>query len=136
MKATPKSKALKALQKLVRLKAADDLGYVSCVTCGKTEQWHQMDGGHFISKGHSNYWSLREENVHPQCKGCNGWGMTYGTSLITYTQWMTDYYGKDFVDEMIATKRHPIKYYKKDLLEMIKDWNEQITYHLERIGQK
>jgi len=135
MKATPRSKALKTLQKLVRLKASDDNGYCACITCGKLDKWHSMDGGHFISKSHSSYWALREECVHPQCKACNGWGMTYGTSQIAYTRWMIDYYGEDFVDEMIETKRHPIKFYKKDYLDMIKDWNEQITYHLQRIGR-
>jgi len=131
---TPKAKALVTLQKLVRLKASDDNGLCQCVSCGKWDYWKNMDGGHFIAKGHSSYWALREENIHVQCKSCNGWGMKFGTSQIQYTRWMDDYYGKDFVTEMIEKKRHPIKYYKKDLIELTKAWNEQIKEHLARIG--
>ena len=39
------------LQLLVRLKAADDNGYVSCVVCGVTRHYLDgMQGGHFISR--------------------------------------------------------------------------------------
>jgi len=131
---TPKAKALITLQKLVRLKAADDRGYCQCVSCGKPFNWKEGDGGHFIPKGHSSYWSLKEENVHPQCKGCNGFGMKHGTAANEYTKWMIDYYGRKFVDEMESLKRNPIKYYKKDLLEMVKNWEKEIKFHLERIG--
>jgi hypothetical protein len=68
---TPRAKALQTLQKLVRLKAADDNGYCECVTCGKIAKYTEMDGGHYIPKGHSSYWALVEENIHPQCKGCS-----------------------------------------------------------------
>jgi len=133
-KETPRAKALKTLQKLVRLKAADDNGYCQCVSCGGMAYWSEMDGGHYIPKGHSSYWALREENVHPQHKHCNNWGMKYGTAAQEYTKWMVDYYGRDFVDEMEAIKRTTIKLNKKDYEGMIKDWNEQIKYHLKRIG--
>ena len=60
------------VQKYVRLKAADDDGWVSCVTCGDRRQWNdQMDGGHFIERSYLAT-KLMEENIHPQCKTCNG----------------------------------------------------------------
>ena len=133
-KETPRAKALKTLQKLVRLKAADDNGYCTCVTCGAIGKWTEFDGGHFIPKGNSSRWALEEENVHPQCKGCNGFGMKYGTATHSYTAWMIDYYGRDFVDHMLATKGDLHKLGKRDYEEMIKDWNEQIKHHLKRIG--
>ena len=134
MKATPRKKALDALQKLVRVKSANDNGWCQCVSCGRWLIWTQCDGGHFIPKGHSSYWSLVEENVHPQCKPCNNRGSMFGTADQQYTLWMVDYYGRDFVDEMELKKRDPIKFYKKDYIEMTKEWNEQIKFHLERIG--
>jgi len=132
--ATPKAKALVTLQKLVRLKAATDDGYCQCVTCNTWHHWKSCDAGHFIAKSHSNYWMLDERNIHVQCKACNGWGMRFGTAQIEYTRWMEDFYGKDFVTEMLETKRHPIKYYKKDLTELTKAWNEQIKEQLARIA--
>jgi len=134
-KKTPKTKALDTLQKLVRLKAADEHGYCTCVSCGKIDKWSSFDGGHFIPKGHSSYWALREENVHPQCKGCNGFGMKHGTAMSRYTVWMQNMYGKDIVDDMETMKRTQVKFYKKDYEEMTKDWNEQIKFHLKRIGE-
>ena len=94
-----------------------------------------MDGGHYIPKGHSSYWSLREENVHPQCKNCNGFEMKFGTAAQRYTLWMVDYYGRDFVEQMENEKRLPVKFYKSDYEEMLKDFNGQIRSHLERIGE-
>ena len=117
------------------MKAANDSGLCQCVTCGKWDHWKNMDGGHFISKGSSSFWALREENIHPQCKGCNGFGMKHGNAEARYTLWMIDYYGRDFVDEMIATKKNVIKIYKKDYEEMIADWKEQIKEHEKRLPQ-
>ena len=136
MKTTPRTKALNALQKLARVSAADEYGWVKCVSCGINVQWNQCDGAHYIAKGHSSYWALRIENVHPQCKSCNGFGMKFGTAANEYTKWMIDYYGRDFVDEMETLKREPVKYYKKDYIEMTREWNELIKFHLERIGNE
>ena len=133
-KETPRAKALKALQKLVRLKAADENGYCTCVTCGAVARWSEMDGGHFIPKGSSSYWALEEENLAPQCNGCNGFGMKYGDAAQRFTTYMIDLRGRDFVDHMLATKGLPRKLYKRDYEEMLKDWNEQIKYHMNRIG--
>jgi hypothetical protein len=46
---------------------------------------------------------------------------------------MEDMYGRDFVDEMIATKSEPIKLYKADYEEMLAEFNEQIKYHENRV---
>lgn len=133
-KETPRAKAMKTLQKLVRVKAADEHGYCQCVSCGAIDKWSSMDGGHYIPKGHSSFWALREENVHPQCKRCNGFDMKFGTAAQEYTKWMIDFYGRDFVDQMEAQKRDSVKYCKRDYEEMTKDWREQIREHLQRIG--
>ena len=135
MKATPRKKALNARQKLSRLEDADDNGYCQCVSCRKYAHWKEGDGGHFIPKGHSSYWSLREENIHFQCRGCNSFGMRFGTASNQYTLWMVDKYGREFVDQMEIEKGWPIKYSKSEYLEMTADWNKQIKSHLKRIGE-
>jgi len=64
--------AAEAIQLYVRMKYADDNGYVSCVACGTTRHYKdRVQGGHFISRK----WlatKLLEENIHPQCAYCNG----------------------------------------------------------------
>jgi len=131
---TPRSKCLQALQKLARIAATDANGYCECVSCGCKKHYKDMDGGHFIPKGSSSYWALDIRNVHPQCKSCNAYGMKYGSAAQQYTIWMQEYYGKGFVEEMIAKKSDPIKFYKVDYEEMLREWNALIKYHEKRIG--
>lgn len=124
--------AATVLQKLVRLKAAEENGLVQCVTCDKWAHWKDMQGGHFISRG-SKRWKLVEENVHPQCPGCNGFGMKYGNAEAVYTAYMIDMYGRDYVDEMLRTKSEPRKYTRAEVAEMEAEWKEQIKYHEKRV---
>jgi hypothetical protein len=134
MAKTIRAKCLDAIQLLSRLKASDDNGYCQCVTCDAVKHYKEMDGGHFIPKGSCSYWSLREENVHPQCKGCNGFGMKHGSAALSYTLWMIDYYGRDFVDEMEALKKTKIKIYANEYREMLSNLVMQIKEHKSRVG--
>lgn len=127
---------LETIQLLARLSAADDNGYVQCVSCGVVKHYKDgMQGGHYIPKGSSSFWALEISNVHPQCIGCNIFGMKSGAAAQEYTMWMQDMYGKNFVEEMLQNRRNPIKYYKKDYEEMYKEWSELIKYHQNRIGE-
>ena len=132
-KETPRAKALRLLQQLVRMKAADDHGMVTCVTCNTPVHYKDADGGHFIPKGSSSRWALEECNVHPQCKGCNGFGMKYGSAAQNYTLYMIEMYGKDWVENMLATKNDVHKLYKADYADMIEEFNRQIKEHQERL---
>ena len=136
MPETLRAKALKTIQKLARISAADDNGYCKCVCCGKLDHYKNMDGGHFIPKGSSSRWALEESNVNPQCKGCNGFSMKHGSAEAQYTLWMIDWVGKDQVEYMLATKNDPIKFYAADYREMISDWSEQIKAHERRLGER
>ena len=131
-----RKKALELLQKLSRLKAADANGYCICVTCGVFKKWNDgMQGGHFIAKGNggTNEWALVEENVHPQCAGCNGFGMRYGNAETAYTLYMIDMYGREAVEVMMV--RNQVKKYSRvDLEMMIDDYKEQIKFHEKRVG--
>jgi len=131
---TPRAKCLEAIQLLSRISAADDNGYCYCVSCRRKYYFKEMDGGHWIPKGSSSYWALEVENVHPQCKGCNGFGMKYGSAEAQYTLWMQDTYGRDFIDNMLATKSDVKKLCKADYEEMLAEFNELIRYHKDRIG--
>ena len=136
MAETLRAKALKTLQKLSRISAADEWGYCKCVSCGKLEHYKNMDGGHFIPKGSSSRWALEESNVNPQCKGCNGFSMKHGSAEAQYTLFMIDWVGKDQVEYMLATKNDPIKFYAADYREMISEWTEQIKAHERRLGER
>lgn len=134
-KATPRSKCLKAIQLLSRISAADDSGYCECVSCGNFGHYKEFDGGHFIPKGTSSRWALEVENVHPQCKGCNGFGMKFGIAAQQYMLWMIDTYSRDHVQHMLDTKSELKKIGKAEYVEMLKGFNELIKHHRERIGE-
>tara|TARA_R110000822_G_scaffold308988_3_gene437675 strand:+ start:4319 stop:4672 length:354 start_codon:yes stop_codon:yes gene_type:complete len=115
------------------MKAADDNGIAQCVTCGKRDHYKNMQGGHFIPRSHTK-WSLEQINVWTQCPYCNLWGMkSGGTAAQAYTIFMIDMFGKDFVDEMIRTKSHPVKRYKQDYEEILAELKEQIKQQEKRI---
>jgi len=115
-----------ALQKLVRLKASDENGYASCVTCGKVEHYKYMDGGHFMERGRTAT-KLTEENIHPQCKRCNmlmGKGCT--SVALDYRDYMVEMYGEEFIEELRAKSREVKKWDRWELEDMYKEINEQI----------
>ena len=144
-KAKPKKKKTKTigkltdeaatlLQRLVRLKAADDNGYVSCVTCGVTKRFDDgMQGGHFRPRGKAAT-KLMEENVHPQCDSCNSFGMKFHGAEAKYTTYMIDMYGREFVDELIELSDQPYKWCRPDIEDLIKDFSAQIAEHEKRIS--
>lgn len=114
----------KLLQKHVRLKAAvaaDKNGFIECVSCNKWFHWKDMQGGHWIERG-KQATKIMEENIHPQCKGCNQYGMRHRTHVREgYSKFMRDMYGDDFCDQMLIDSRKPIKYFRPDLEDMVKD---------------
>ena len=133
-KITPRKKCLDAIQKLARISAADDNGYAECWSCEGAHYYKDMDGGHYIPKGSSSYWALEICNVHPQCKGCNGFGMKFGSAGHQYTIKMIDTYGRDHVDHMLATTKKIKKLYNAEDGEMLKEVNGVIKFHEKRIG--
>jgi len=121
------------LQRLVRLKASDDTGYAVCVTCDSTCHYKEMDGGHFISRNHKPT-KLLEENVHPQCKGCNGFKMKDSLTVLRYRNWMVDMYGEKGVNDLESLAYQTKKFTREELADLVADFKEQIKYHEERIG--
>jgi len=121
------------LQLLVRLKASDDNGYCSCVTCGVTKHYKDgMQGGHYKPRGKSAT-KLLEENVHPQCNACNSFGMKFHGKESTYTLYMIDTYGREFVDELEEMVNFPHKFYRPDVEDLIKDFKAQIKEQEARV---
>lgn len=65
-----KKKAWKILSNYIRIMAANEDGYVECVTCDKVDHWKRMQAGHFVS-GRSGWILFCEENIAVQCMRCN-----------------------------------------------------------------
>ena len=127
-------KAAVALQELVRLKAADENGYCTCITCGVVKKWNEgMQGAHFFERGRTAT-KLLVENVHSACAGCNKWLHPTTSGTIIYRRYLVGCYGEDGLDEMEALSRTTKKYTRAEVKDIKADFKEQIKFHKQRIG--
>lgn len=118
------------LQLLVRLKAADDNGYVTCVVCGVRRHYkNDMQGGHFISRKRTAT-KLMVENVHPECSGCNMPGSGHEAG---WSHYMNEMYGQEFIEELHHISRQTKKYYREEVEEIKADFRRQIKEQEERV---
>ena len=128
-------KAAKLLQRLVRLKASDDNGYCTCVTCGKVDHYKAMQGGHFYGRRHLRF-KLYEENIHPQCPSCNLYGMKTTKIQEAYRIYMDDMYGARRIRAMqrLAWRPSP-KFNREEVIQFARQLKEQIKEQEWRIGE-
>ena len=111
----------------IRLRDADELGFVKCFTCGRFKHYKSgMQNGHFQSRS---FLATRfdEENCQPQCVGCNMFkqGEQYKFALALDAK-----YGEGKAEELEFLAKSVVKFsrydyedkigYYKDLVEKLK----------------
>jgi hypothetical protein len=98
-------------------------GYASCVTCGKTAHWQDMQCGHWIKRGHaSTRFDLR--NVYAQCPGCN---MFSGGRQDEMAGHILALHGPETVKELLTLKRTPKRWSVAELHEKIAEFQELLA---------
>jgi hypothetical protein len=98
-------------------------GYASCVTCGKTAPWQEMQAGHWIKRGHaSTRFDLR--NIHVQCPGCN---MYAGGRQDVMAGYILEVYGPETVKELLTLKQTPKRWSVAELHEKIAEFQELLA---------
>lgn len=102
----------------VRLSAADDNGYCTCVTCGKVERWQDMDAAHFIPRQHLATRFLIM-NVNCCCFSCNR--LKHG-NLKRYELYLHTHYGPDTVRVLTDLSRTTVKYTQRELNDLVKEY--------------
>ena len=60
--------------------------------------------------------------------------MKHGDAAHRYTLWMQDYYGADFVEDMLSKTKAIKKISAAEYRDMLTDFNAQIKEHKARIG--
>jgi len=118
-----KKEAWDLLSKIIRLKYADDNGNCSCVSCGTTRHWSQLQAGHFIPKAKGNSVYFLESNIHPQCVHCN---MFQDGNLTPYTLFMIDTYGRDEVERLQNIAKEKLKISSNDYEDMIVEYKSRL----------
>lgn len=89
----------------IRLKHSNDLGYVRCYTCGKSDFYKNQHCGHYIPR---NILVTRfdENNCRPQCVGCNLYG---NGKFIDFRLNLVKELGEDKVLEMERSRFNIMK---------------------------
>lgn len=101
---TEKDKCWKAFSLWIRMKYADEMGMVKCVTCGAVKHYKKMHAGHFLS-GRGNAVLLDPRGVHPQCPSCNlNPPHGKGGNIEEYYPFMLEKYGPEVIDELKRNK--------------------------------
>lgn len=113
--------AAKIVQRYVRLKAADENGNCTCVTCGVVGHWKEFQGGHYIPRG-CIATKLMEENVHPQCRNCNG---PQGGNYRKYAFYIEDMYGREMAEWLEAQRMQVTRYSMSDAKDWLEEWKEK-----------
>jgi hypothetical protein len=91
-----KKNCWRLFSKYIRLKDADENGYVKCVTCDKIDHWTRMHAGHYIHKKTATYFD--ERNVGVQDIRCNHF---LSGNLAKYHEYMLKTYGQDVIDYLV-----------------------------------
>ncbi len=107
----------------VRRSRADHVGYVSCVTCGMTKHWKEMQAGHFIPQAQGDAVRFDLRNIHPQCHRCN---INLGGNGAEYYPFMLSEYGQEVIDELRKKSRTTVKFTESDYEEMIRDIKQKL----------
>ena len=123
-----KRRARDAISQYIRQKHAVG-GMVKCVTCETRLHWKQMHCGHYqhgLTEGKDRDGKpfVWEENLWPQCSGCNTFN---GGRLDLYTLHMIDTYGRDFVERLQGERYKPVKM-------SIDDWHELEIEYTDKLG--
>jgi len=105
----------------IRLKNSTN-GLATCVTCGDTKPWKEMQNGHFYSRSrYATRWD--ENNCNVQCMKDN---IFLKGHYIAYTKYMLDKHGRDFVDDLEVRSKQLHKISTVELEEKIVEFTEKV----------
>lgn len=104
---------------IVRIKASDKNGIVSCYTCGKRLPWKVVHNGHFKSRQFDGT-RFDFDNMRPQCEVCN---ITLHGNIEKYREKLIKEIGEERVDNLNLKKSRKIS--TSELKEMLEDLKAQ-----------
>ena len=113
-----KDKLWELTSKYVRLSAANENGYASCVTCGMTKRWTELQAGHFIPQARGNAVRFDLRNIAVQCYRCN---INLGGNGPEYYPYMLKAHGQAVIDELRGLAGMSVKFTRADYEDMISD---------------
>ena len=119
-----KSKLDRVFSEFIRLRDADDNGYIRCYCCGKVLHWKEAQNMHFIPRQHMNL-RYSEANCHAGCVKCNYYN---NGNIEAYTVRLKKDYGEDIVEKLLVSKMQSRKI---SALE----YDVMIDYYQQRVNE-
>lgn len=113
----------KAYSLLVRLRAADSKGMVTCVTCGVREHWTDVDCGHFIPRQHMAT-RFDARNTGPQCRVDN---RVRGGLPGIFADYIDRIHGSGTAEAMRSQARQVCKRTKAEITEMAAQFRSEVA---------
>jgi hypothetical protein len=93
-------------------------GRATCFTCGKVDEWKNLQCGHFQSRRHySTRWD--ETNCQVQCAGCNVF--KYGEQY-KFGVFLNSKFGESTASKLHTKAQKQVKYETYELIEMIEKY--------------
>ena len=121
-----RSKLVKKLDTIfsqyIRLREADNKGFVTCFTCGKNSHYKSQQAGHFQSRRHyATRWD--ERNVQVQCVGCN---MFKAGEQFLFAKALDNKYYDGISDELHITAQSIVKFSNLDIELLITKYKDMV----------
>lgn len=118
--ASLKKKLDTVFSRYIRLRDANDMGFCTCISCGKVDEWKSMHCGHFLSRRY-NAIRFDERNAHAQCPACN---LFLSGNAAEYLVALEKRYGREVVDELMQMKYQSKRFTRPELEEMIQFYKD------------
>lgn len=95
-----------------------------CVTCGKRDEWKNLQNGHYYSRARlPTRW--HEDNCHVQCAACN---VFKSGNYTEYALYMIRRYGVDYVEKLHQLANSGEKIPTSVIKEKIEEYTEKLLH--------
>lgn len=118
-----KKKVWKKFSLYIRLKHADENGFVECYTCGRKMHWKEAQAGHGLG-GRGNSILFDEEIVKPQCYRCN---VEKGGAYDEFHDRLIREYGEEWFHKKVQQKHTPKNFTVSELRQLLKEIEEKLV---------
>lgn len=113
----------------IRLRDADDNGYITCIYCGKKIKWNQSVLCHYIKRRHE-FTRWDEVNCNAGCQSCNN-----EDDLEKYASGIVKKWGALSLEKLISKKHISHKFLKHEKREIHEHYKKELKELLIKKGK-
>lgn len=115
-------KLWKVFSEYIRLRDADENGFITCITSGRRVHWREADAGHFISRRHMAT-KYNEKNVNAQSRHDNRFA---AGKQFEYALAIDKKYGNGTAEKLLIQSKQTCKLGQFEIDQMTKYYKEKV----------